>query len=128
VSAVPGDEHFTFSPDSTENRVHRRLQGRDTAAVAEGCIALLVDAADRAVALPDIVERNPGRGKRRGGDPEGQTGYVGPCRSGLHAVFRQPPDAGLVNPGGHRHEGAVPIVNPIRWQLIENRAMLLLDV
>jgi hypothetical protein len=22
----------------------------------------------------------------------------------------------------------VPIVNPIRWQLIENRAMLLLDV
>jgi hypothetical protein len=32
------------------------------------------------------------------------------------------------NPGGHRHEGAVPIVNPIRWQLIENRAMLLLDV
>jgi hypothetical protein len=23
---------------------------------------------------------------------------------------------------------AVPIVNPIRWQLIENRAMLLLDV
>jgi hypothetical protein len=23
---------------------------------------------------------------------------------------------------------SVPIVNPIRWQLIENRAMLLLDV
>jgi len=26
------------------------------------------------------------------------------------------------------NDGVVPIVNPIRWQLIENRAMLLLDV
>jgi len=60
--------------DSFENRVHRRLQSRDTAAVAEDCIALLVDAADRAVVPPDIVERNSGRGKRRGGDPVGQTG------------------------------------------------------
>jgi hypothetical protein len=79
--------------DSFENRVS--LQSRDTAAVAEGCIALFVDAADHAVVPPDIVERNPGRGKLRGGDPEGQTGYVGPCRSGLHAVFQQPHDAGL---------------------------------
>jgi hypothetical protein len=29
---------------------------------------------------------------------------------------------------GEVEQVPVPIVNPIRWQLIENRAMLLLDV